>query len=105
MGGIEFYKKFVSHFSQLARPLHQLINQNNFIWNLDTFHHFDKLNKYLFFALVLRFPNLLQAFEIEMDASQFFIGRLLKKEDHSMACHSDTLSDAKINYNTYDIEL
>jgi hypothetical protein len=48
---------------------------------------------------------LLQAFEIEMDASQFFIGRLLKKGDHSMACHSETLSDAKINYNTYDIEL
>jgi len=30
MGGINFYCKFVAHFSQLTNPLHQLANQPHF---------------------------------------------------------------------------
>jgi hypothetical protein len=40
-----------------------------------------------------------------MDASQFSIDTVLKKGGHSVKYHSETLSDAKINYRTYDREL
>jgi hypothetical protein len=102
MGGINFYRKFVSHFSQLARPLHQLTNKEKFIWSLDAQHHFDKLKQALCSAPVLRLLDLVQPFKIESDASQFVIGAVLKHGGHPVAYHSETLSATKLNYNTYD---
>jgi hypothetical protein len=34
LGGINFYRKFIPHFSQLAKPLHHLANQSTFLWTL-----------------------------------------------------------------------
>jgi hypothetical protein len=45
-----------------------------------------------------------QPFEIETDASQFTIGVVLKQGGHPVAYHSETLAEAKVNYNTYDKE-
>jgi hypothetical protein len=39
-----------------------------------------------------------------MDASQYVIGAVLKQGGHPVAYHSETLSDAKHNYSTYDKE-
>jgi len=102
MGGIIFYRKFVSHLSQLAPPLHQLTNQDKFIWFADSQCHFDKLKQALSFAPVLRLYDLIQPFEIETNASQFSIGAILNKGGHPMAYHYETLSDAKVNYSTYE---
>jgi hypothetical protein len=102
MGGINFYHKFVYHFSQLAHPLHQLTNKEKFIWSPDAQHHFDKLKQALCSAPILHFPDLVQPFEIESDASQFAIGVVLKQGGHPVAYHSETLSATKLNYNTYD---
>lgn len=104
MGGINFYRKFVSHFSQLAHPLHQLANQAKFLWNPESECHFKRLKIALCFAPVLRLPNMNQPFEIEIDASQLAIGVVLKQGGHLVAYHSETLAEAKINYNTYDKE-
>jgi hypothetical protein len=78
MGGINFYRKFVSHFSQLAHLLHQLTNKDNFIWFADAQCHFDKLKKPYALLRSSDFPDLVQPFEIETDASQFAIGTVLK---------------------------
>jgi hypothetical protein len=43
-------------------------------------------------------------FEIETNASQFTIGVVLKQGGHLVAYHSETLTEAKVNYNTYDKE-
>ena len=104
MGGINFYKKFVSHFSQLARPLHQLSNQAKFLWNPKVEHHFMRLKTTLCSSPILHVSDMNQPFEIETDASQFAIGVVLKQGGHPVAYHSETLAEAKINYNTYDKE-
>jgi hypothetical protein len=78
MGGINFYIKFVSHFSQLARTLHQLSNQEKFVWNTEVEHHFSKLKTALCSAHVLHFSDMNQPFEIETNASQFAIGVVIK---------------------------
>jgi hypothetical protein len=103
-GGINFYRKFVAHFSQLAKPLHQLANQPHFDWNADAEKHFTQLKQALCSAPVLRLPDLQQPFEIEMDASQFMIGVVLKQGGHPVAYHSEALAEAKLNYSTYDKE-
>jgi hypothetical protein len=53
---------------------------------------------------MLRLPYLLQPFKIESDASQFFIGVVLKQGGHPVAYHSKTLSTTNLNYSTYDKE-
>jgi hypothetical protein len=88
----------------LAKPLHQLANQPHFDWNADVEKHFTQLKQALCSALVLRLPNLQQPFEIETDASQFTIGVVLKQGGHPVADHSDALTEAKLNYSTYDKE-
>ena len=56
-------------------------------------------------APILCLPDMNQPFEIETDASRFAIGVVLKQGGHPMAYHSETLAEAKVNYNTYDKEL
>jgi hypothetical protein len=81
----------------LACPFHNLTNKENFIWSPDAKHHFDKLNQGLFSTPILFFPYLVQPFEIELNASQFFIGVVLKQGGHPIAYHSKTLSTANLN--------
>ena len=45
-----------------------------------------------------------QLFEIEFNASQYAIGVVLKQGGHPISYHSETLSQAKMNYSTYDKE-
>jgi hypothetical protein len=104
MVGINFYQRFIAHFSQSARPLHQLSNQNQFVWSPLAQQQFQALKTALCSALVLRLPNLQSPFEIETNAFQYDIGVVLKQRGHHVAYHSKTLSDSKRNYSTYDKE-
>jgi hypothetical protein len=58
MGGINFYRWFIAHFSQLAHPLHQLSNQNQFVWSPLAQQQFQALKNSLCYALVLCLPDL-----------------------------------------------
>jgi len=79
LGGINFYHKFILHFSQIARPLHQFSNSSAaFNWTNEATSRFSHLKKALCSSPVLRFPDLSQPFEIDSDASQYAIGVLLK---------------------------
>jgi hypothetical protein len=82
MGDINFYMKFVSHFSQLAHPLHQLSNHAKFNWNAEVAHHFAKLKTTLCSTPVLCLSNMTRPFEIETDASQFMMQKTQKFSIH-----------------------
>ena len=103
LGGINFYHKFILHFSQIAHPLHQLSNSSStFNWTNEATSHFTQLKEALCSSLVLHLLDLSQPFEIESDASQYAIGAVLKQGGHPIAYHSETLSQTKMNYSTYD---
>jgi hypothetical protein len=53
---------------------------------------------------ILHLPDLSQPFRIESDTSQYAIGSILKQGGHPIAYHSETLSEEKKNYSTYDKE-
>lgn len=72
--------------------------------DIDVECHFDKLKNTLCSSLVLHFPNMHQPFEIEIDASEFAIGVVLKQGGHPILYYSQTLSEANLMYNTYDME-
>ena len=70
IGGINFYHKFILHFSQIARPLHQLSNSTStFNWTNDATSHFTQLKEAPCSSPVLHLPDPSQPFEIESDAS------------------------------------
>ena len=65
MGGINFYRKFIMHFSEIAHSLHQLSNTSaTFLCTIETISNFNKLKKSLFSAPVLHLRDLSQPFEI-----------------------------------------
>jgi hypothetical protein len=50
-------------------------------------------------------PYLHQRFEIEIDASHYDLGPVLKQSGHPIAFHSKTFSKDKQSYTAYDSEL
>jgi hypothetical protein len=85
--------------------LHQLLNTSStFIWTKEESTHFAQLKDALCSSPVLHLPYLSLPFEIEFDASQYAIGVVLKQGGHPIAYHSETLSESKKNYSTYDKE-
>jgi hypothetical protein len=62
MGGINFYRKIVYHFSQMAQPLHQLSHQEKIWWTLEDERHFMKLKTTLCSTPILRLPDMNQPF-------------------------------------------
>ena len=65
---------------------------------------FNRLKDTLCTAPILQLPDLQFLFEVETDASQFAMGVVLKQGGHPVAYHSETFSQAKQNYSTYDKE-
>jgi hypothetical protein len=59
----------------------------------------------LWSTLVLSFPDMQQPFDIETDASNYVVGTILTQQGHSVAYHSETLSDNVWKYPTYEKEM
>jgi len=62
MGGINYYCKFVSQFSQWARLIHQLANTKKFQWSPDDDRNFARVKQVLCSTPILRLPDLQQPF-------------------------------------------
>jgi hypothetical protein len=63
------------------------------------------LKEKLCFAYVLALLDFTKAFEIEYDAYGIGIGVVLMQDRRLIAYFSETLSEATLNYSTYDKEL
>jgi hypothetical protein len=76
-----------------------------FVWWKEQQRAFNDLKHHLFLAPVLSFPDLQKPFNIETDASNYVVGAFITQHRHSMAYHSETLSDNVLKYPTYDKEM
>jgi hypothetical protein len=95
-------------FSHIAWALIQVTRgggRENILWGLSQQQKFNDLKKHLCSSPVLSLPDLQQHFEIETDASKYFVGVVLTQHNHPMAYHSETLSDVICKYPTYDKEM
>jgi hypothetical protein len=76
LGLAGYYKKFVQHFSIIAKPLSDLLKKNSiFTWTDDQEIAF-KLSSQVT-TLVLFLPNFSKTFYIETDAYDLGVGALL----------------------------
>jgi hypothetical protein len=101
-----FYRCFVKDFSIIAAPLNELTKKGvPFVWGVAQDHAFHELKHLLTFAPLLALPDFSKLFEVECDASGIGIGGILMQEGHPIACFSEKLSGARLNYPIYDKKL
>ena len=111
LGFCNFYRPFIYQFSHIARSLNELTKKETpWKWGEQQQQAFEELRRRITSEPVLQQPRLDQQFEIEVDASGFAIGAVLMQRDetgkrHPIAYFSATLTEAKRNYDIYELEL
>jgi RNase H-like domain found in reverse transcriptase/Reverse transcriptase (RNA-dependent DNA polymerase) len=111
LGFGNFYRKFISHYSKLARPLNNLMKKDKkFEWTTNCQKAFDTMKKQFTEEPVLLMPDQSKPFQIESDASKVATGTVLTQLDsngdrHPVAFLSKTFSETERKYEIYDREL
>ena len=82
LGFGNFYRKFISHYSDLAKPLNDLTKKDKkFEWTIECQNAFDLLKKRFTEEPVLMMPDQSRPFQIESDASKVATGAVLTQLD------------------------
>lgn len=110
LGLVGYYRKFIKDFSKKAKPLTNLLKQNQqFIWSDMCQDSFSYSKNILINEPLLQYPDFNLPFNITTDASNIAIGAILSQgkigTDLPIAYASRTLNRAETNYNTTEKEL
>ena len=98
LGFAQYYAKFVPGFAQIARPLFNLLSEEEFRWTDNTQAALDQLFRALLDGEVLQSFQLGAKTELVVDASEYAIGAVLEQQGHPIICISRRLSKAERNY-------
>jgi RNase H-like domain found in reverse transcriptase len=108
LGFGNFYRKFIFHYSKLARPLNDLMKKDKkFEWSTECQEAFDTMKKQFTEEPVLLMPDQSKPFQIESDASKVATGAVLTQLDsngdqHPVAFLSKTFTETERKYEIYD---
>ncbi|GJZ30881.1 reverse transcriptase domain-containing protein [Tanacetum coccineum] len=110
LGHVGFYRRFIKYFSQVARPMTQLLVKDaSFNFFEECIQAFDKLKHELTQAPIMIKPDWSLPFEIMCDASDYAVGAVLGQriDKHFQPIHyaSKTMNEAQENYTTIENEL
>ena len=110
LGHAGFYRRFIKDFSQIAKPLSNLLVQGiPFEFDSQCLHAFTVLKDKLISAPIVVAPDWSFPFELMCDASDYAIGAVLgqKREKIFQVIYyaSRTLNDAQLNYAATEKEL
>ena len=110
LGHAGFYRRFIKDFSQIAKPLSNLLVQGiPFEFDSQCLHAFTVLKDKLISIPIVVAPDWSFPFELMCDASDYAIGAVLgqKREKIFQVIYyaSRTLNDAQLNYATTEKEL
>ena len=97
LGHAGFYRRFIKDFSQIARPLMNLLAKDApFEFTDECLDAFHTLKKALISAPIIQPPDWSLSFEIMCDASDYAVGAVLgqtkDKKHHAIAYASKTLT-------------
>ena len=103
MGLCSYYRKFIEHFAEIARPLNKLTEKNaRFLWSDKCDQSFKELKEHLITAPILAYPSLDHKFILDTDASNDSIGAVLSQIIDGRECviayGSKALLKAERNY-------
>lgn len=105
LGLAGYYRRFVKHFSIIARPLTDLLKKGTpFHWTDQQAQSFAALKSALTSAPVLVLPDFKKPFCIETDASGTGVGVVLMQGGRPLAFLSKTLGPRSQGLSTYEKE-
>ena len=105
-----FYRKFVKSFSEICRPLTEMLkNHIKFKWGPEQQTAFDYLKERISQAPILQFPNLEKEFILRTDASSYCIGAILAQKgddgfEYPIAFASNLWSTSQNKWSVYQRE-
>ena len=109
LGLVDYYRKFVPHFSDIARLLTQLTRKNEgFNWSTECDKCFHMLKDYLQEALILRYPDPTADYILYTDASKYTYAGVLTQSidrtDHPVAYTSELFRGSQLNWAAFTKE-
>ena len=102
VGLCSYYRRFVPHFADIARPLYQVTTQKLFSWSTEAETAFLTLKQALTSAPILGYPRPEGQLILDTDASNFAVGAVLSQvqdgEERVLAYYSQVLNQQERNY-------
>jgi len=105
LGLTGYYRKFVSQYGVLARPLTNLLKKGQYVWDDKAESAFIALKHAMTTTPTLAMPNFNDSFTIETDASGEGIGAVLSQQGKPVAFMSRALGVTKLSWSTYAKEM
>lgn len=101
-----FYWKFIKDFSQLTKPLLNLLKKKlSFEWKEEQLRAFKDLKNKLLFVLVLKISDFTKPFEVHINTSDFVISGVFMQNGHPIAFKSKKLYGAQLQWPIHKKEL
>ena len=111
LGLANYYRKFIRNFSEIAKPLTDLLKkENKFIWKTEHQQAMDKLKELLSNPPILSTPIEGRKLKVSTDASDMCIGAVLQQQEEDgsfkpLAFESRKLNAAEKRYPVHEREL
>ena len=109
LGFVNFYRRFIRGFSDVAKPLTKLTGKAGWTWGDDQRNAFAELKRRVAEDVVLALPTDDGKFRLEADASEGATGAVLSQEQDGkwrpVAFMSHGLNETERNYEIYDKEM
>jgi hypothetical protein len=106
LGLVGYYRRFISNFSKIAKPMTKLLEKEAKIeWSPQCKDAFLTLKKLLTTAHVLAQPDIKRSFDVYCYASGMGIGGVLIQDGHAIAYASRQFQRHEEHYPTHDLEL
>ena len=111
LGFCNFYRCFIRGFSQIAKPLNNLLKKGTkWLWGMEEIGAFEKLKNQICEEPVLLQPDQKKPFKVEVNASNYACGTVLMQCDDKNTLHlvvffSKTMNEAQCNYDVYNRKL